>query len=525
MVGFDLRCRSLISGAILSAVVGVAAMPAQADVSLYDNNGLKIDGAVAAGVTGFTSTGSQFGAGSWTNNNNATQTRITGHPTWAEYFLAPELKASLETESVGTFYGDVSAQVTGTGGHGDPSLISTTYGHPLTVGIENLYAGWKSAKLLDGLGLDENAIDLSGGRQSFKVADGFLISNGVTNQGQRGGFWTQSRTAFSQTGLLKAATGPVRADVFYLQNDSANSVMPSPGMFDSAKTKVVGGNIEWFETVAAEEGKPAKDGAANFADRKWYVGLTYFNVVDATSVGNLGFNSVGNGGNQTVTNTLTSNRDGMNVFSAHVGGNMLPFLPDFSLYGNYVYESNGKANRKVDANAWYIEPGYQLSDVPWTPKLSYRYAHFSGDKNPTDTTKKAYDPFFYNAITRGFGTWFIGEIVGNYVISNSNVNIHQLVFSVNPRDDLKLSVLGYTYNYDAARQNAGVTSDNLAREIDFTAEWAINDHVSLSGAFAAAAAGTGYRQYLVGNAAGGAGTWTGTNSTWLLAETSLVVKF
>ena len=497
-------------------------MPAKADVSLYDNNGLKIDGAIVGGITGFTSTGSQFGAGSWTNNQGSAGTRITGHPNWSEWFLNPELKASLETENLGTFYGDVSAELTATGGSGDPSLISTTYGHPVMIGIENLYAGWKSAKLIDGL--DENAIDLSGGRQSFKVADGFLISNGVNNQGQRGMFWTQSRTAFAQTGLLKAATGPVRADVFYLQNDSANSVMPPKGLFDNAKTKVVGGNVEWFETVAAEEGKPAKDGAANFADRKWYVGLTYFNVVDATSVGNLGFNSPGNGGNQTVTNTLTSNRDGMNVFSAHVGGNFLSVLPDFSLYGNYVKENNDTTNRKVDANAWYLEPGYQLSEVPWTPKLSYRYAHFSGDKSPTDTTKKAYDPFFYNAITRGFGTWFIGEIVGNYVISNSNVNIHQLVLSVNPRDDLKLSVLAYTYNYDAKQQNGAttVTSDDLAREIDFTAEWAINDHVALSGAFAAAAAGTGYRQYVNSNAGAG---WNHTNSTWLLAETSLVVKF
>ncbi|RAU20405.1 hypothetical protein CU669_18660 [Paramagnetospirillum kuznetsovii] len=522
MVERNLQCRSLISGAIFSAVVGFAAVPAQADMSLYDANGLKIDAAVTAGLTGFVSPGAQFGAGSWTNNQNATQRRISGRPAWTEWFITPELKASFETESAGTFYGDVSGQVSATGGDGDPSLISTTYGRPVLLGVENLYGGWKSGKTLDGLGLDENALDLSGGRQSFKVADGFLISNGTSNQGQRGMFWTQSRTAFAQTGLLKAATGPVRADVFYLQNNSANGLMPT-AIPDSAKTKVIGGNIEWFENADAEEGKPAKDGASNFADRKWYAGLTYFNVIDANTSGNLGF---GNPGvtNVTSTNTLTSNRDGMNVYSAHVGGNMLPFLPDFSLYGNYVYENNSKVNRKVDANAWYIEPGYQLSDVMWTPKLSYRYAHFSGDKSPTDNKKKAYDPFFYNAITRGFGTWFIGEIVGNYVISNSNVNIHQLVFSVNPRDDLKLSVLGYTYNYDAKGQNVGVTSDNLAREIDFTAEWTINEHVSLSGAFAAAKSGTGYRQYLNLNADAG-NNWNGADSTWLLAETSLVVKF
>jgi len=494
-------------------------MPAQADMSLYDNDGLKIDGAFTGGITGFTSPGAQFGAGSWTNNSGVTGRRISGHPAWTEWFLMPEVKAALDTERFGSFYGDVSGQLSATGGDGDPSLTSTTYGRPVMFGLENLYGGWKSGKLIEGL--DENAIDLSGGRQSFRVADGFLISNGVTNQGQRGMFWTQSRTAFAETGLVKLATGPVRSDIFYLENVSANGVMPA-GMIDSAKTKVLGANVEWFEVADAEEGKPAKDGAANFADRKWYAGLTFFNVIDANSAGNLSFNTAAN--NATVTNTLTSARNGMNVVSVHVGGNMVPVLPDFSLYGNYVYENNGTANNKMDANAWYLEPGYQLSDVMWTPKLSYRYAHFSGDKNPNDATKKAYDPFFYNAITRGFGTWFIGEIVGNYVISNSNVNINQVVFSINPRDDLKLSVLGYTYNYDAKAQNAGVTSNDLAREIDVTAEWAINDHYSLATAFGAAQSGTGYRQYLNANANGGNGFNTQAR-TWLLGETSLVVKF
>jgi len=524
MVRHDLRRGGLISGAILSAVLGCAAVPALADVSLYDQDGLKIDGAFLGGITAFTSPGSQFGAGSWTNNGSGGPgRRISGKSSWTETFLAPELKASYETESFGSFYGDVSAQVTATGGDGEPSLVSSTYGHPVLLQLENLYAGWKSGKTLDGLGLglDENALDLSAGRQSFRVADGFLISNGVNNQGKRGMFWTQSRTAFAQTGLAHVATGPVRGDVFYLENVSSNSQMPV-GVTDNARTKLIGGNIEFFENAAAEEGKPAKDGASNYADRKWYVGLTYFNVIDAYSNGNLGFNPANTGNNSNVTNSLTSNRNGMNVVSVHVGGNPLPFLEDFSIYGNYVNESNGTANRKVDANAWYLEPGYQLSSVAWTPKLSYRYAHFSGDKSPNDNTKKAYDPFFYNAITRGFGTWFIGEIVGNYVISNSNVNINQLVLSVNPSDSLKVSALAYQYNYDAKAQNAGVTSSDLARELDFAVEWTINDNLSWANAFGIAHAGKGYRQNVTTNSAP-AGLPMDKN--WLLGESSLVVKF
>lgn len=516
MFGHDLRSRSLISGAILSAVLGLASVPAHADMSLYENGGLKIDGAFAGGVTLFTSPGAQFGAGTYTPVN---ATRISGRPTWTETFLAPELKASYETENMGTFYGDVSAQFTMTGGDGEASLTSSTYGHPWMVDLENLYGGWKSGKTLEGLGLDENGLDLSGGRQSFRIADGFLISNGTNNAGKRGMWWTQSRTAFAQTGLAKVASGHLRGDAFYLQNNSQNSnFINSQG--DNAKTKVLGFNVEFFDNVDAVQGKPAPDGASNYADRKWYVGATYFKVVGADDRGAYSFNQGQT--NATVTNTISSNRDGMNVFSFHLGGNPVPFLPDFSIYANAVREKNDTANRQVDAGAYYIEPGYQLSDVMWTPKLSYRYVHFSGDKNPNDSKKEAYDPFFYNAITRGFGTWFIGEIVGNYIISNSNVNINQITFSVNPRDDLKLSVLAFDYKYDQKLQNTGVGSDSLAREIDFAAEWAATDNIALSAAFGMAEAGQGYKQFLNSNSP--AGVYPG-NKTWLLGETSLVVKF
>lgn len=519
----DLRSRFLISGAILSAVLGLSA-PAHADFSLYENNGLKIDGAVTGGVTMFTSPGSQFGAGSYNNNRNqGVGARVSGHNNWTETFLHPELKASYETENYGTFYGDVSAQFTMTGGDGEPSLVSSTYGHPWMVELENLYAGWKSGKTLTGLGLDENGLDLSGGRQSFRVADGFLISNGTNNAGKRGMYWTQSRTAFAQTGVAKASSGNIRGDLFYLQNNASNHEF-DPGLYDNAKTKVFGANIELFGNVDKVEGKADPDGAVNYADRKWYAGATFFRVIDADNRSVYGFNNGSGVANSTVTNTLSSARDGMNVFSFHIGGNPVPFLPDFSLYGNAVREVNNSTNKKVDAGAYYIEPGYQLSEVMWTPKLSYRYAHFSGDKNPNDDKKEAYDPFFYNAITRGFGTWFIGEIVGNYVIANSNVNIHQLTFSVNPRDDLKLSVLAFNYQYDAKQQlGTGVTSEDLAREIDFAAEWAATDNITLVGAFAAAKAGRGYKQNLVSNSFGNANM--PMDKTWLLGEVSLLVKF
>ncbi len=102
------------------------------------------------------------------------------------------------------------------------------------------------------------------------------------------------------------------------------------------------------------------------------------------------------------------------------------------------------------------------------------------------------------------------------------MNVHELALSINPRDDLRLSVLAYTFSYDAKQQNAGVTSDSLAREIDFTAEWAINDHVSLAGAFAVARAGNGYRQNISANLAPAGQPM---DKTWLLGEAVMIVRF
>jgi hypothetical protein len=512
--------RSLVTTAIAAAVLGTASAPAMADVSLLEKDGLKVDGALVAGAAAFSSPNANFGAGTFSNNNGSLGKR-RGTANWFEYFLSPELKAAYETPAAGTLYGDVSAMLVGTGGTGDASVLSTTAGTPWDIAVENLYAGWKSGTVFANLG--ENAVDISAGRQSFRVADGFLISSGTFNAGKRAGFWEQARTAFKETGIVRLNTNPVRADLFYLQNNSAQSQVP-PNL-DFAKTRVAGGNVEWFSTVAPAKEGEVKDGASVYADRQWYVGGTFFHAFDAKSDGTFAFNNSGlnnTADNAAVTNTLTSNRDGMNVFSAHVGGSPIPAVPDFSFYGNYVYENNRSANRKVDANAWYVEPGYTFSEAPWTPKVAYRYAHFSGDKNPSNTTKTAYDPFFFNATTRGYGTWFIGEIMGNYFISNSNVNVNQLTLSVNPTDALKLSLLGYVYNWDQKTQfGNNVTSDSLAKELDLVAEYTVNDHVSLAGSLAAAQSGLGGRQFLQNQVGAGGGE----DRTWYLGEVSVTVKF
>ena len=54
----------------------------------------------------------------------------------------------------------------------------------------------------------------------------------------------------------------------------------------------------------------------------------------------------------------------------------LSSAPDLSFEFEYAAERNGEA---LDSDAWTLQGAYELSDVTWKPKLSYRYAFFQGD--------------------------------------------------------------------------------------------------------------------------------------------------
>ena len=119
-------------------------------------------------------------------------------------------------------------------------------------------------------------------------------------------------------------------------------------------SELIGGNIEWFESTHLDHGRFEYD------ERKWYVGLTalYFTQADSTGARNFSFAGGGNG------SATGANRDGLSVFSARVGGSFLPFLQDFSFYGEYGIQRNNKSLHEVKADAWYVEPQYTFSALP-----------------------------------------------------------------------------------------------------------------------------------------------------------------
>jgi Alginate export len=366
---------------------------------------------------------------------------------WFEQVAKLAVEGQHSLADFGTVYGEVSAIATATQ-RTDAAGSNVPDDTLSDVAWEDAYLGWKSGNLLqDSLGPD--AIDLSYGRQRYQVGTGFLFWDGGSDGGQRGAYWIGPRKAFKQAGIAKLTTHGVEARGVYLEpNDNPHS-----------DTKLYGLDLQW---------------------------------------GNDDLGSVG-GGLYHVFDSRIDSRDGMNVYDLRADVTPLKSsgtLPGLTLKGEFTYEKNGDTQ---EGFGYYGELGYDFGEIlPWTPYLSYRYAHFSGD-DPSSSKDQNFDPLFYGF--SDWGTWFQGEILGEYVLLNQNLNSSTVRLAVSPTQDLKLNLLYYYFWLDDAA-GFGTEGSSFADEIDLTADYTLNDRVSFS---------------LVGGVANprnGASNYTGGNDLW-----------
>lgn len=380
---------------------------------------------------------------------------------YAEGFLQPRIDLGYETGNYGTFYGAASVIGATTRSNGDPGGF--TFSNPEDIDLGHLYAGWKSGSLLSGLGTD--AIDLSFGRQDFHIGDGFLIWDGNFDTAGDATYWLAPRTAFDNTGLIRLNTGPIHADAFYLKGDQ-----------DQEHSELVGGNFEY-----------ALEGVGT-------LGATYFNIVDSEDKLLL--------------------RKGLKVASLRAQEISIPGIPALSLRGEYVRQWGEEGGIETDAYGWYAEAAYSLADVlPWSPTLSYRYSAFSGDGNPDDSNNKSFDALFFGA-GRGWGTWFQGEITGEYLLFNSNNNVHMVHLNVAPTESVSAGLIYFNFTLDKANYfGTPVDDKDFANEVNAYVDWSVTDHV-----YVGAVAGLGW-------AGPAAEEVFGDDDTYQLAEFVVTVTY
>jgi hypothetical protein len=368
----------------------------------------------------------------WFGNAKANIGASTG--SWYEWVVHPGVEGSYFFEQNGEVYGrfsvvngntediDAAGSNVGQGNNGDASHTA----------VENAYLGWRSGDLFGSLGKD--FLDVSFGMQQYVAGNGFLLYSQSSNGGSRGAYWSGERKAAEYAGIAKVNYGNFKGDLVYFKaNDNPDS-----------DTKVGGVTLDY-------------------------------------ALGDFG--SVG-GGYYSVDSDIQT-RDGMDVYDVRF--QTTPFkafdtpdvLKPVRFDGEYVYEDNGN---ELEADGWYLAVGYDWSDVTWKPGLTYRYAAFQGD-SPDSSKSQNFDPLFYGFYDWGY--WFQGEILGEYVLTNSNLNSHMVRLSVDPLNSIHVNLFFYRFKLDNA-SGFGVQSDDFADEWNLTIDWTANDSfaMSLVGAYA-----------------------------------------
>jgi hypothetical protein len=250
-----------------------------------------------------------------------------------------------------------------------------------------------------------------------------LLWDGAAEGGSRGGYWTNARRAFQFAAIGRFHPGPHKLEFFYLDKDD----LPE----HETGTRLWGTN---YEFSAGEHST---------------LGVTYLKFFAHPDV--------------------KPDRDGLNVVNLRAYVAPIRARPEVTVEFEYASERNGD---RLNSNAWTLQGGYEFTNATWKPKVTYRYAFFQGD-DPTTPRNENFDPLlpgFYD-----WGTWWQGEIAGEYFLSNSNLKSHQVRAHVSPNDAIGGGLIFYKFGLDQPASFApGVTAHNLLFEVDAYSDWKIN---------------------------------------------------
>ena len=343
---------------------------------------------------------------------------------WVDGFVQVSLSGDWAMGDAGRLFGGANAFASATRGAGDTYRL-TQNGNEAAADV--FYIGWASGETLSGLGTD--ALKISVGNQRFSIGDGFIIYDGVGDWWRESAFYTAPRRAFRRAAVARLETGPLRSAAFLLGD---------------------GGRTRNYIRLAGID-------LAYVDDARGTVGVSYIRVRDDSPV---------------------EDDRGLTTVSVRAQGNPLtgPGWSSIFLSGEYAAQNGG--NRMIDrtkkpaapASAWYGEAGYTFEDLPWSPYFGYRRIRFS-----TGYQK------LYPGFSRGWGTWFYGEVFTNY-FWHTDLRIHMLQARAAPSDSLALTANFYDIDFDTPH-GAAMGDRNAAREFNLIADWTINANMGLSPIF------------------------------------------
>jgi hypothetical protein len=397
---------------------------------LYESDRALVKTILNAGFGVFSDTNAWFGNPS---DFVAGAYQPKGTITWPEFYIEPGLGAITQIgDSPLYVYGAVSYLESTTLA---PDIFRSDvrfYGD-----VEKLYGGLLAAKKGNPV-----SFNLSAGRQSFQLNRNFLFGQvlGSANALERGASFLNARTVYDNAVLANLRLGNFLIQGFYLDPDE----LP----VSETNSRFLGVNLKYND------------------NRNLEAALAYVTIPESDSV-------------YVFPDGQRRKREGLQVINPRLRWSNPFGLEGFSLESEYAYEWN--RNFAMSANAAYIWVGYTFKQVPWQPRISYRFAGFSGD-DPKTSTYGRFD-FLRGG---GLGDWLQGINLAK-VYSNSNVLSHRVELQVNPSSTLQFS-LDYFYLFADQLNNLGgrpvlanLESLNIGQEVTLTTRWSVAQNLFLLG--------------------------------------------
>lgn len=350
--------------------------------------------------------------GSWWNLSErfAPDANYKTDRAWAEAWIKPGVRVDTAATDWLTLYAGLS--YVGSENIGEDVFEQGNRG---LWAIEDGYLGTRY-RLRDEL----TTLDVSYGRQPYKIGSGMLISVGALNGFERGATTTFARRAWEEAGLVKWSRNALSIDGFYLNPNELRSADTS--------TRLAGTKAEW--NLGGDQA----------------VGAAYFNVFESTypyAAAPL--------------QLIPDGREGLNT--VHFYGRWNPLietLPGWQVAGDFAHQWNDRI--QMAADAYNLESAYTFVQRPWKPRLAYGFRWFGGDNPATDRLEK-FDPLFYEGAPP---LWATGSN-GSFSFLNSNLQAHRLSlnFTISPRDFVNL----YYWHVRADQTNSPIQFGQAGRVV------------------------------------------------------------
>ena len=382
---------------LVSSLLAAAVLASQPAMAGYTFQAGDLSGEVnlTAGGAAISTRNINFGAGRVDTRSGESTGK---HADWQEVYVKPAVSFSYALNPDFDLLAKGSVVAASTFGDGDAGGFSRSSDG--RVSAEEAYAGFRAGEFR-----------FTAGRQDYMIGSGFIVMDGNLDFHNDGAFWLGPRTAFRDSAVLGWSRDAFSVQAFSLRTDD-----------HLGDYRMNGVNLDY-----AVEGVAAFGAMAMKLD------------------------------SEERSSNIATPREGMEVYNVRALNAKLPGVPDLTLNAEYALQGGKGGGIEYDAKSWYAKAEYAFSELPLQPVLGYRYAYFSGDENLADNKREAWD-----SLSKGFvdwGTWIIGDVVGNYLLNNSNQTVHTWSLKTQVHPTVTIGAMHYQFSLDEKNLFGAPVSD------------------------------------------------------------------